>query len=332
MNFSGSSIDSESGRNLSYGGGLNLFYRKKLPWKGRFTAGTGGTYRINKNETPGALSEVVDEEHQVNGTRVFILERRFIDIDSVVITNPDETVVFIQGQDYDIVPSGSMTEILILPGGTISVGDVLRVDYVFESLPSRKFSTTTFSYTTGLDFDWLSLYHRASRSDQDLLSGRAGASLVSTDESTTGVEFTFAGARRRATLTAEKQSNRTEDFKSDVLTLSQSFHQTFSWQTSLSFTADQTFFNTEMSEFVTFSEELSINWRPKPNLTLELNIGMWKREQDDESEERFLKVGPKLRWFVGRVEINSEYNHQKWGGVSGDRDEDRLTFSFKRRF
>ncbi len=335
LNLSGSSIDSESNRQLSYGGGLNLSYTKKLPWKGRFTAGVGGAYRIEDNETPGALFEVVNEEHKVNSTRVFLLKRRFIVIDSIVITNPAETVVYIQEQDYDIVSSGSLTEIRIFTEGTISVGDVLSVDYLYESIPARKFSTTTFNYMTGLDFDWVYLYYRLFQMDQDLLSGRSGEPLLSEESSTTGVEFEFAGPTYRLTLTAEKESRKTGDFKFDTINLRQSYQHTFSKKISLSFDARQTFFDTEKSGSTTFSEGLSINWQPKPNLFLELNAEMWQREEreeDDKSEERVWKVGPKLRWFVGKTEINSEYSHLEWSGASGDRDEDRLTFTFKRRF
>jgi len=335
LNLSGSAIDSESNRQLSYGGRLNLSYSKKLPWKGRFTAGAGGAYRIEENENPGALFEVVDEEHKVNSTRIFFLKQRFIVIDSVVITNPDETVVYIQGQDYDIVSSGSLTEIRILTGGTIRVGDVLKVDYIYESTPALKFSSTTYNYTTGLSFGWVYLYYSLSRSDQDLLDGRSDSQLLSDETSTTGAEFKFQGPRYRLTLTAEKESRKTESIKSDAIFLRQSYQHTFSRKISLSFNANQTFVDSETSESATFSEDLSINWRPKPNLFLELNAEMWQREEreeDNKSEERFWAVGPKLRYFVGRVEINSEFSHLEWNGASGDRDEDRLTFTFQRRF
>ncbi len=60
----------------------------------------------------------------------------------------------------------------------------------------------------------------------------------------------------------------------------------------------------------------------------------WRREtkKGDKSKQSFWKVGPKLRYFLGKVEINAEYYHLKWDGASIDRAEDRLTFNIKRRF
>jgi hypothetical protein len=332
LNLAGSSTDSESEQALSYGGGLNLSYTKKLPWKGRFTAGAGGGYRIDDIESQAALSEVIDEEHEVNITGVFTLDQRFVDIDSVVVTNSGGTIVYIEGQDYDLVVIGSVTQVNVLLGGRINVGDILSVDYFFETLPSRKFSTTSYNYETGLDFGWVSLYHRASQSDQDLISGQSGTPLVETEESATGVIFTFATRASRATLTAEKRSKKFDDFKSDTIFLKQSLHHSFSWKTALSLNASQIFFDTSGSDFFTFSEDLLFNWRPKRNLFLDLHVGMWQRKEDDGVEERFLEAGSEVRWFVGRVEMYSKYSHQKWGGDFGDRDEDRLTFTFKRRF
>jgi hypothetical protein len=332
LNLAGYSADSEAEQTLSYGGGLSLSYTKKLPWKGRFRVGVGGGYRIDDIESQAALSEVIGEEHLVNVTRTFTLDQRFVDLSSVVVTNSAGTIVYIEGQDYDLEQVGSVTQVNVLIGGRINVGEILSVDYRFETLPSRKFATTSYNYETAVDFGWVSLYHRMSESDQDLLSGQSGTPLTKTEDSTTGVTFTYATRASRARLNAERRSYRFDDFKSDTIALKQSLYYSFSWKAALSFNASQVFFDSSASDSFTFREDLLFNWKPKRNLFLDLHAGMWERKEDDDLGEKFYEADAVVRWFVGKVEIYSKYSHQKWGGDFGDRDEDRLTFTFKRRF
>ena len=379
VNLSASSTNSESSRRFSYGGGLNLSYAKRLPWNGRFTAGLGRAYRIFENENPGVLFEVADEEHEVNFTRFFILKRRFIVADSVVITNPNETILYIQGQDFDLISRGGLTEIIILTGGRIIVGDVLRVGYDYESSPARKLSVTTLNYRAGLNFGWVNLYYTLSRSEQDLYTGGSGDPLGFIEESITGVNFKFNRPAYTLTLATEKRSEKTVDFGLGALTSRQSLSEDFATEMELKFnrpaytltlaaeaariktgdfklssinlrqvyrrnyasgisfslSANQTYIKSEKRESVDLNEALSLDWRPIPNLFLELNAEMsWRREtrEGNKSEQSFWKVGPKLRYFLGKVEINAEYYHMKWGGTLIDRAEDRLTFNIKRRF
>ena len=167
--------------------------------------------------------------------------------------------------------------------------------------------------------------------DLDTLTLRQSLS----EDFTTGMKFKFEGPAYRFTLAADKRSRKTDDFKLDVITLEQSYFRIYAGGIFLSLNASQTFFKTEKRESTDFSEGLSIDWRPKPNLSLGLNAEMWQREEkeaDDKSEEHFWEVGMKLRYFVGKIEISFEYSHLKWGGTSRDRDEDRLTFNIGRKF
>jgi hypothetical protein len=330
--LSASTTDSDDEDATGYSGGLGLSYNKRLAGNGTLKLGTTGAYRIDDIRTKNGLSEVVGEVHIVDTTGIFFLNRRFISLDTIVVNNADRTIVYVEGQDYAVNTVDELTQIQVLLGGRIGIGDVLLVDYLFETLPSREFSTTTYSYDAGLDYGWVSVYHRGAFTRQDLLSGSDGTSLIDTDDFTTGVVFSLSHKATRATVGGEHRYTKYDGFQSDTYSLRQSLQHPLSRRVSLTFNASQTFFDADGSDFVTFSERLLVQWRPRRSLTLDLHGEHWERQEDDDFEERFWEVGPEVRWFVGRVEFNSRYSHREWGGVYGDRAEDRLTVAFKRAF
>ncbi|MBI5446135.1 MAG: hypothetical protein HY900_33600 [Deltaproteobacteria bacterium] len=329
----GSSTDSEDERSKGLGGGLSFAYNKNLPRKAKLRLGSTGSYRVDDVETENGLSEVVGEVHVVDIAGVFFLNRRFVSPGTIVVSNANGTVVFTEGLDYRVVSVDGLTEIQILAGGRIAVGDSLLVDYLFDALPSREFSTTTFTYDTAIDYGWISAYHRGTFLRQKLLSGPSGTPLSETDDFTTGVLFTFSNSRSRATLGAENRHSEHEEFESDTFSFREGLQHALSPALSVTLNATQTLLESSGGDFITFNERLLLEWRPRTNLLFDLHGERWDRREEGGLTERFWEARPGVRWFVGRVELTSRYSHREWGGrLSGDRTEDRLTVLLKRRF
>jgi hypothetical protein len=79
---------------------------------------------------------VFDEPHILEGAIFVELSNEFVNLDSVVVTNVSNTMIFEPGQDYSLVGVGTRTEIGRLPFGVIADGDTVLVDYSYVPEPS----------------------------------------------------------------------------------------------------------------------------------------------------------------------------------------------------
>ncbi|MFQ5915166.1 MAG: hypothetical protein ACE5JS_18505, partial [Nitrospinota bacterium] len=108
FNVLGSLTDFEVGEEDIYGAGMDVSYRKKIPWGAQLSAGFGGAYRINDREAERALFQVLNEAHVIDSTLIVVLNQRFIDPASIVVTDAAGTIVFTEGTDYTLIRTDSL--------------------------------------------------------------------------------------------------------------------------------------------------------------------------------------------------------------------------------
>ena len=335
LNLSRSHTDFESGVEDVSEAGLDLGYRKRIPWDGALSAGVGAAYRLTDRVSQADVLQVFDEEQPVTGTGSALLNQRFIATASIVVTNAAGTVVFTEGTDYSVVPSANnLTEIRILGGGAISIGDTIVVDYRFESLPSAKYSAIPFNYRARLDFGWVALFHRTSITNEDLISGPDESIVRDRRQSTTGIRFNFVGRTTRATHSAELRQLRSGEFETESLMLNQSLTHAFSRGLSVATSSNETFTESDDTNSELYSVDLFLRWLPLRNLSIRPNVGAWRRIVEETSDERFITGGFALRWAWRKIDFDLNYDHdirEQLLPNSSQTIEDRLMLTLTRR-
>ncbi len=330
--LSGANTDFDSGAQDERGARLDLNYNKKIALGAKLSASLGVGTRITDRIATGGLQDVIDEQSVVDLTNIVVLNERFIDTSTIVVTDAAGLVVFTEGADYIVVPAANdVTEIQILPAGLINVGDTISVDYKFASAPSLEYSTDDLSYRIGLDFGWVSFFHRAFRSDQDLISGTAQGFLTDRRDARSGVRFRGSLLSTEATFDVEMQSLRSGDFKSNSTVLRQSLRYTGSRKMNLVLTASETFTKSNGTKFGLYMMDVSVRWRPGRRFTLTPRIGAWYRDEPDVSTQGFFTAGLDLEWTVRQLRFSVTLEHNSWGGTFNDTDENRLSFAISRR-
>ena len=94
---------------------------------------------------------------------------------------------FVEGIDYEVEQTGTLTSINPLPGASLVVGDAVAVNYEYRIDPQSKTATTDFRAGLGWERGWLRIRYDHDESHERLLSGaRPGVLRDSERESTSG--------------------------------------------------------------------------------------------------------------------------------------------------
>ncbi len=171
--------DFPTGNRTTYGGQGGLDYRRSLPWSGQVFAATYVGYQIDDNSFSSSRIDVVDEPHTAPPGPFgfgagFDLNNPFVLTDTIVMVDVQggSRLPTVLNVDYELVPDGSLTKIVPLPGSpVIHPNDALQVSYSYNVDSSLKYSTTTFDARTGVEFPWVIAAYEHALSDQSRLSG-----------------------------------------------------------------------------------------------------------------------------------------------------------------
>ncbi|RMH81713.1 MAG: hypothetical protein D6681_17760 [Calditrichaeota bacterium] len=152
--------------------GIGLNYRKKIP-TGRLTLSYEVRRRNEDRRGEPTLFRVVDEEHTLRAGELVLLGNPFIDPNSVVVTDLTQTIIYVAGVDYLLIPRGDFLEIRRIPGGRIPVGATVLVDYQTERPISYEFDVNnrTFATSVNLFQQLVELYFRYHSQDFDNIQG-----------------------------------------------------------------------------------------------------------------------------------------------------------------
>ncbi len=321
-----------------YESGLNLSYRKKIFWDGRFTAGVGGAYRVTDRISDGGFLSVTDENHLIPASGLVNLNRRFADASSLIVTDATGVTVLTLDTDYTVSPAGGdLIEVFILPGGFLGPADTFLASYRFEVQPSVKFSTIPYHYRAAIDFGWINLFHRTSISNENLISGAGESLLTDRKDMTTGLQLRWDGDAVRTTASAQLRSQKSGSFETDSLDFDQSLIYDYSRQAGLTLSLSEAFSQSTGRDTNLYTADLSSRWQPWPGLTIRPRLGFWMRSDTGSAvtagsrDEQFLVAGLDVRWFLRQLEISLRYDHTVRDGDTNVSTEDRIMFTLIRR-
>ncbi|MCP4005038.1 MAG: hypothetical protein GY725_12665 [bacterium] len=199
----GTFSDFDLGQVWSAYGRLDFDYNKKIPWGRLGLRFSPDMSYQDEDQEEGSLT-VLDETQNVLIGQLIILNKTFVAVDSIVVTDPTTLFSFIEGIDYEVVPVGSQTGLRVIPGSNLDpavppLASTIEVDYDFQTLSSRKFSGQTTTSSISLDLlDHLYIEVSDARTSQRLISGvEEQNSFNDSDVQNGTVEFRYGISRTR---------------------------------------------------------------------------------------------------------------------------------------
>lgn len=163
--------DFDENGETAYGGLLDLAYNRRIPG-GHLYINLSNEYEVTERDVEERFSQNTDEPQVLTTGTVTLLNRENIDVDTIVVTDPTGSIVYIDEIDYRITVIDRSTRISRLPLGAIPDGGSVLVTYRYLSNPAFDSSIYTQSYDVRF-FMWsaLTLSFRYRATDERLLSG-----------------------------------------------------------------------------------------------------------------------------------------------------------------
>lgn len=171
----------------------NATYRREV---GIGSLALGASIRSARTDQESTASDipVFDEAVVLVGTTPVDLAQEFVVPGSVVVRNVTNTQIYVEGSDYRLIQTGSLTSIQRLIDGNIVDGETVLVDYRYETSGTAEFDTLDSGVTASLRFlENLDAYVRYNKVDTRILRGELTNRVNDRDR----VEFGL-NARNRA--------------------------------------------------------------------------------------------------------------------------------------
>ncbi len=145
--------------------GIELNYTKKTIADGLLNI-QYGYYRINENRRSTDVNLIIQNEPYVISDRV-ILKRPYTDLNSLVLKDSTQTIIYQLGVDYALNELGNFTEILRIPGGLIPDNGKIFAFYtaIQPGSYSYNINQNNFSINYSLFKGLIDLYYRTIRTE-----------------------------------------------------------------------------------------------------------------------------------------------------------------------
>ncbi len=330
-----SSSSFNSGLNERYGFGLHEDYTKRLGKWGRLTLGGAFIADRENHESSGGLLITLDERHQLylttdsNYRPVYLNKPRVI-VSTIEVRTPNGIIAQVN-VDYEIIPSGQLTEIRLIMGSTIlHNGDEVLVNYQSESLYNASFESFNGNMQVRLDlFGKFGIYGRLNWLDNNAPPEALTQTLT---DLVFGADFVWRWFRAGAEF---------EDYDSNFTQYKAwRFFQSFTYQTTKGSTLNVDFTQNFYSypdnssqnryQFITrYNTQLpfSLAWYAEAGYSLQEVLG---------TEQNFGFGRTGLTWSRGKLSVRTgyEYNYQTTttGSTTEQRDRNYFFAYLKRTF
>lgn len=163
--------DRDVGVRSAYGGNASLNYEKRLPWNSRVRFNFGARFRFEDRDFEDDQNVSTGEDLSIDEFIGNFLSNRNVDSSSIEVFENRGGALLIEGFDYVVDVVGDRTSIDILPGGSVGIGDVVFVDYVYALDPGGQFTRTGLRFGVGWDAEWIAIWYEHGQSEEKLIEG-----------------------------------------------------------------------------------------------------------------------------------------------------------------
>lgn len=305
-----------------------------LPMGFSLTLAAGAGYEWFKRSVlrEDGVGTVVGERHVIDAGGSFTLNEPLAEPTSVVITNEDGTLIFVEGLDYRLVESPPSLEVFALPGGRMTEGTVVLVDYQIRLSAEASENSWTYSYEVKLRKGPFTGYHRrAARKLIDNGTQALSPTFREFDDISVGARLSGGTPIGSLSLAADlAQRARFPSPDSRQLQIRGSWSNLFGPRLKANLTARYTS-RTNSRRFKIFEGTGRAEWRATSRLRLHLGLSAYDWTDKAFQAERFVGAGVGAEWQIRRVSARLSYDRNAW--TKGfERTEDRLVAQVTRSF
>jgi len=170
--IAGTSNSYNSNQQKTAAGLLNSAYQRTLGDWGAINLNAGANYLYTTRAGASEATEAINEPHTLNSMVETFLDRSGINTVSIVVTNSDGTIIYVEGIDYRIDSIGSSVRISRVPLGGINDGQLIYVSYSYTTDAAFDDALLTQNYGLALELKRsLFLTYRFLQAKQTLLAG-----------------------------------------------------------------------------------------------------------------------------------------------------------------
>jgi hypothetical protein len=304
LNFLYDRTDRSFGVRSAYGANGSLNYEKQLPWNSRLRFDFGARYRFEDRDFEGVRAISTGEDLSIDGFFGNFLSNRNVDSSSIEVFESRGGAPLIEGFDYAVDVIGDRTSIDVLPGGTIDIGEVVFVDYVYASDPSGQIARTGLRFGVGWDAEWIALRYEHGQSDEELIKGE-DQPLESSRSDAVRIDLNGEWGAVTASANALFRSEDTGNTEYEEF----SFGQELAWnpRSSLRFSAiarqTQRNFRSPDRDMRIITAGVSAYWKFWQNSTLRAFGNYRDLQTSDSLDQRDLGFGARARLRFGKIEV-----------------------------
>lgn len=146
--------------------GININYTKKIP-KGQLSVSYNYTRFNQRMDSDPVVLQVFKEEHALVDAEIILLDKEYIDIETIIVADETGTIIYQENFDYILVERESFIEIQRIPGGQIADAQTVYVDYITTHQESFKYVSNNNSLGVNISFfkRLFEVYYRTSKQD-----------------------------------------------------------------------------------------------------------------------------------------------------------------------
>jgi len=141
--------------------GYHFHYTKKIPTGRLAISYSNSLLRINK-ESDSLDIHIINEEHQLVAGEIVLLNRPYIDINTILVKDFTASIIYQIGFDYMLIEHGDYVEIQRISGGQIPNGATVYVDYIARQTGVYRYDEISNSINASINLfnSILELYYR----------------------------------------------------------------------------------------------------------------------------------------------------------------------------
>lgn len=317
--------DYDENSEASYGGLLDLDYNRKIPG-GHLYINLSNEYEVIERDVVERFSQITNETHVLTTGTITLLNRENIDVDTIAVTDPTGSIVYIDGIDYRITEIDRSVRISRLTLGAIPDGGNVLVSYRYLSNPAYDSSIYTQSYDVRF-FLWsaLTLSFRYRATDESILAGVPPENSSDSESWGAGLNWVWQWTETSIDFddtVADSGVSTRRWMVEETLTL----RPTRSLFWSIQGSYQKTDFTESDSVEDSYGLIVSQDWQPWRWCAVELQ-GSWRKISGtfEESTDQEIKAGIKLSYRIWNLDISYRLvDHED--RIAGDRQREQILF------
>jgi hypothetical protein len=146
--------------------GFDFSYNKKIPW-GQLMLSYGYFHYQQKFNSDSVDLRVVNEEYVLSDSKIVLLKRPYIDMQTVVVKDVTGTIIYQPNLDYFLIARGNYIEIRRIPSGQIPNEGTVFLEYTSKQPSSYKYDSDNHNFSVNYSMlnGRLEVYYRFALQD-----------------------------------------------------------------------------------------------------------------------------------------------------------------------